>query len=283
MFTPAFSRMLAASAAGGPAVLARPVTWSAGLIGQHAVVANTVFGCVQLLIGLGIGWRRSTRIALGVSVLWAAAVWWLGEGYGGLLGGAASLVSGAPGAALLYAVAAVLLWPPGRDRPGRDRPGRDRPAPFVAGRAVGARAARAVWLALWAGLAALALQPAARAPRGLATAISAMAAGQPAWLATAGRHLAALLAGQGLLAASLLAAALLVVGAGPYLPPPWARGTLLLALVVAAVLWLAQGLGGIFTGSATDPSAAPLLALLAVAYWPTDGRGRSRTAESVVA
>jgi hypothetical protein len=273
MFTRAFSRMLAAGAAGSPAVLARPVIWSAGLIGEHAVAANTVFGCVQLLIGLGIAWRRSARIALGASVLWAAAVWWLGEGCGGLLSGRASPVAGAPGPVLLYAVAAVLLWPATRDRP----------APFVAGRAVGATAARVVWLVLWASLAWFAVQPAGRAPRGLASTVAATAAGQPGWLAAAGRQLAALLAGQGLATAIALAAALLVVAAGPYLPPPWARATLVLAVLAAAFIWLAQGLGGIFTGSATDPDSGPLLALLALAYWPTAGPGRSRTAKRIVA
>ena len=41
-----------------------------------------------------------------------------------------------------------------------------------------------------------------------------------------------------------------------------------LALVLAAFLWLAQGLGGLFTGGSTDPSSGPLLVLLALAYWP---------------
>ena len=37
---------------------------------------------------------------------------------------------------------------------------------------------------------------------------------------------------------------------------------------MAAALWLAEGLGGILTGSATDPGTGPLLALLALAFWP---------------
>ncbi len=35
---------------------------------------------------------------------------------------------------------------------------------------------------------------------------------------------------------------------------------------LAAFLWLAQGLGGIFAGGSTDPSSGPLLILLP---WPT--------------
>ena len=42
------------------------------------------------------------------------------------------------------------------------------------------------------------------------------------------------------------------------------------AVVVAAVIWLfGENLGEMFTGSATDPNSGPLLALLALAYWPS--------------
>ncbi len=43
---------------------------------------------------------------------------------------------------------------------------------------------------------------------------------------------------------------------------------MILAVVVAAVIWAGQGFGGIFTGSGTDPNSGPLLALLAAPYWP---------------
>jgi hypothetical protein len=43
---------------------------------------------------------------------------------------------------------------------------------------------------------------------------------------------------------------------------------IVLAVTVAVVLWLAQGLGGMLTGSGTDPNSGPLLALLALAFWP---------------
>jgi hypothetical protein len=42
--------------------------------------------------------------------------------------------------------------------------------------------------------------------------------------------------------------------------------------VLAVVIWLAEGLGGLFTGGGTDPNSGPLLALLAVAFWPTAPR-----------
>jgi hypothetical protein len=49
--------------------------------------------------------------------------------------------------------------------------------------------------------------------------------------------------------------------------------------VLAAAIWVAgQALGGILTGSETDPDSGPLLILLVLAFWParTAGGGPSR-------
>jgi hypothetical protein len=268
MFGRGFGRMLADSAHGNPAIVAGPVTWSAAFIGHHAAVLNAIFAIIQLLLGLGIAWRPTVRLALAASVAWSLAVWWLGEGLGGLLAGQASPVNGAPGAVLLYALLAVLLWPADRDPPDRDSPDRDHTAPFPAARAVGRRAAHACWLAVWLGLAALALLPATRAPGALSGMIAGTTPGEPAWLAWIDTHAASALARHGLPAAILLAAALTALAVAIYLPRRLAPAALAAALVVAALLWLAQGLGGILTGSATDPDTGPLLALLALSFWP---------------
>ena len=39
-------------------------------------------------------------------------------------------------------------------------------------------------------------------------------------------------------------------------------------MALAVALWLAQGMGELFTGMATDPESGPLLALLALSFWP---------------
>jgi len=204
MFTKAFAQMLAGTAPGNPAVIAGPVTWPARLIGHHVVVAKATFATAQLLLGLGIAWRPTVRVALGASIIWAVTVWRLGESLGLVLTGNASPANGAPGAVIICALPAVLLWPAGRDRP----------SPFVAGCAVGTRAARAPWLVLWATLAFLALQPAARAPQGMSGLISPMASGQPGWLAWIDDRAASALSHQGLAASAVLAAALIVVALG---------------------------------------------------------------------
>jgi hypothetical protein len=247
MFTKAFPRMLGDGAHGNPAVVAAPITWSAGFVGHHLAVLNAVFATIQVALGLGIAWRPTVRVALGASVAWALGVWWFGEGLGGVLAGTASPVDGAPGAVLLYAVLAVLLWP--ADRAGA--------APFVAGRFVGSAAARVLWLAVWGSMAVFAVLP---APAPLGRSIADMASGEPAWLAWTDDR--------GLLAAVLLAAALAIVAVGVFLPRRFARAVLVLAVGLAVMLWLAQGMGGIFTGAGTDPNSAPLLVLLALSFWP---------------
>jgi hypothetical protein len=255
MFGRGFPQMLAGSAQGNPAVVARPITWSAGLIGHHVVALNAIFAAIQLLIGLGIAWRPAVKLALAGSVAWSLAVWWLGEGLGGVLAGTATPVTGAPGAVLLYALLAVLLYP--ADRPPA--------APFTAARAVGRPAAQASWLVVWLGLAALALLPASRA---VGRTIADTTQGEPAWLAWTDAHAASALTRHGLLAAIVLAVVFVIVASGTFLPRRAARAAVVLAVAIAAALWLAQGLGGILTGSATDPDTGPLLALLALAFWP---------------
>ena len=260
MFTKGFGQMLAGTASGNPAVVASPITWDATLVEHHGVLLNTIFATIQLLLGIGIAWRPTVRLALGASIAWALGVWWFGEGLGMVLTGSASPVNGAPGAVVIYALLAVLLWPADRSVS----------APFTAARAVGAPVARALWLVLWLGLAYLALLPGNRGPQALNGMIARMESGEPGWLAAIDRNAAALVAHQGLAASIVLAAALVIIAVGVYLPPPAARATLVLAIVVAAAIWVVgEAFGVILAGGATDPNSGLLLILLALTYWPT--------------
>jgi hypothetical protein len=108
--------------------------------------------------------------------------------------------------------------------------------------------------------------------------IGDMTDGQPGWLGALMRGAASLVTGADLAASVALAAALAVIAAGVYLPAPAVKAALLLAIAVALVIWVfAQALGGILAGGATDPNSGPLLALLALAYWPA--RTAARTAQ----
>ncbi len=262
MFTRAFGQMLAESARGNPAVIADPITWAARIVEQHPVPANAAFATIQLLIGLGLACRPTIRAALAASVAWSLAVWWFGEGLGGVLSGGASPLNGAPGAVILYALLAVLIWPANADDSGR--PG------FVAARPVGLPAAKTLWLILWGSLAYFAVTGANRAPQALHDMIAGMGHGEPGWLGAINRGAANLLGHQGLTASIVLAVLLAAVAAGVFLPLPLCKAAIVLAIAISLLIWLvAQDLGELFTGGATDPNSGPLLVLIALAYWPS--------------
>lgn len=283
MFSKAFPRMLSDASAGNPAAVAAPIGWSATFVGHHLALTNGTFATLQVLLGLGIAFRPTVRPALAASILWSLAVWWLGEGFGGVLTGSVSPLTGAPGAVLLYAVLAVLLWPASRE-PARPEPASPEPASpenagprqgarFVAGRTIGEGPARAVWLLLWGGMAVLAVLPGARAPRTLSAAAADMAAGQPGWLAWLDTRIASILGNDGVAISAGLAvllAAIAMAGClpGSCFPQTWLRVAVVAVVALSIVFFLAQGAGELLTGGATDPDTGPPLALLGLAYWP---------------
>lgn len=229
MFTRAFGQSLAVSAQGNPRVVSDPITWSAGIIEGHPAVTNAAFATIQLIIALGIAWRPAVKFALAASVAWSVAVWWLGEGLGGVLTGSASPWNGAPGAVIIYALLAVLLWPGGRDAP----------ASFVAGRPFGRLPARLLWLTLWGSMAFLTLQTAS--------------------MASPGQQASAFLA----LVFDLVAIGIFLPVPGARV------AVILAAAAATAIWVIGEKFGTMFTGSATDPNSGLLLVLLAVAYWPS--------------
>ena len=259
MFTKNFAAMVIYPTIGtNPGFIASPMNWSMRVISDHPVGTNTAFACIQLALGLAIAWRPTVKLGLAASVPWAIAVWWFGEGLGGVLSGSASPLTGAPGAVIIYALLAVLLWPS------------DKPAPFHAAAHIGANAARALWFVLWASLAYFTMQPGNTGPDDMHDAITGMVTGQPNWLLSIMNHAADLTAGRGLAFSITLALLLAAIACSVYLPQVRAqRAILVLAIVVAALIWVvAEALGGVFTGMGTDPNTGPLLALLVLAYWP---------------
>ena len=53
--------MLAGTADGNPAVIAKPITWNANLVDHHIVLLNAIFATIQLLLGLGIAFRPTVQ------------------------------------------------------------------------------------------------------------------------------------------------------------------------------------------------------------------------------
>ena len=264
MFTKGFaSQVIGNSASGNPAGIAGPITWSAGLMARHIVVCNAVFATIQLLIAIGLFRRPTAKAALAASIPWAVGVWWIGEGLGGTLAGAASPFMGGPGAAVLYVFLALLAWPAGPDRADT--------GPRTASVATSGRLGRTLpligWGALWAGLAGFALRSANRSPGALSAMISGMKAGEPGWIAAMDRFLAGALAHHGT-AASITAATACTLVATAIVSGPLTRFAVITAAILGAVFWITEDFGAIFTGQGTDPNSGLLLIVLAAAFWP---------------
>jgi hypothetical protein len=253
-------------AAGNPAVISGPILWSAHLMARHIAVCNALFAVAQLAIAAGLFCRRTVRPALAASIVWSASVWWLGEGMGAVLTGGSPL-AGLPGAVILYALIAVLVWPV------REDPGAARLGPALRG-PLGRLAPRLAWLALWAGFGWYQLRPANRAPGAVSQVFVGAAAGEPAPVRLVENGLAAVTAGHGLAASVVLYALFAATGLGIF-SARLTRPALVLGCLLGLLFWVAEGFGGIATGHATDPNSGPLLILLAACYWPPRVRSAS--------
>ncbi len=265
MFTRGFvTNALESAAPGNPWLLYRPMIWVDQFMIHDIAWWNVLYATVQLLIALGLFWRPTVRWALGTSVAWGLAVWWLAEGFGGVFSGSSPL-AGEPGAVLLYVVVAVLVWPPREDRGGTSLAQR---GPW------GARGATALWALLWTDFAVYFLLPTNRSPQGPSNLVAAVASGEPRWLQSIDRGLADALANRGVAVSVVFALVCVVVAIGVVVAP-LNRAALIVAVVFAAAVWLTQDFGAILTSQGTDVNSGPLIALLAVAYWPLTPRRRS--------
>lgn len=257
MFSHGFvSKIIEPGAAGNPAFIARPITWAAQIMVHHIALCNTAFAVIQLVIAAGLFFRPTVKLALAASIAWSVLVWWFGEGLGMVLTGGTPL-SGVPGAVILYALIALLLWPYGAA---------DRDAPALTG-PLGSLAPRLAWLVLWASFGWFLLQPGNRAPNGVSRVFATAASGQPGWIGSLENGMATLAAGHGLVV-SLLIYGLCVLAGLAVFAGRLTRPGLILAGALGLLFWIAEGFGGIATGQGTDPNTGPLLILLAACFWP---------------
>jgi len=253
-----FSGMLKGLADGNPAWVADTIRWNASIVAHQPILTNAAFAGIQFLIAFGIGYRRTTKYALGLSIAWALGVWWFGEGAGGIFQGGATPFGGGPGGVLFYAVLAVLLWP--SDGDGR---------PFVAAQSIGVLAAKVIWIVWWALLAVLSVVGAGRSPQALHDLIDGMMAGEPGWLAHIDRVSEGFMLHHGTAAAIWLAVLCVAIAISVLLPAPVARVILVIGITVFFLIWIGvQNLGGILVGGATDPNSGPVAILLLLMYWP---------------
>jgi hypothetical protein len=236
-------------AAGQPAFVAVPVHWAANLIAAHPVAWDVPFAAIQSLIGLGLLFPRTAKLALAASIPWSLGVWFFGEGLSGLGSGHASLLTGAPGSVSLYAVLAIGAWP--RSAQSQEPPARWLPL---------------AWATVWVGGAIFQALPGQNTGADVAGAINS---GAPGWPGRLDASVAGWVTRHGTLVVVALVVAEALIGLGALYRR--SRGPAVAAgLVLALAIWVvAQDFGLLYTGQATDPNTAPMVALMAIAILGT--------------
>jgi hypothetical protein len=109
------NNVLSPNLSGQPAFLHALIAFGIRLFSSNTVVANCIAAVLQIVIGILLLCpieSEKFKLGLYLSIAWGLVVWIFGEGLGGLFTGSASLYTGAPGAALIYAlIAACFLMP----------------------------------------------------------------------------------------------------------------------------------------------------------------------------
>jgi hypothetical protein len=254
MYSHGFLRMLLDGAAGQPNWLHASITWAVHLANGNLAVFNTLFGLVQVLLGLGLLYRPLVRPAIVASLGWVVIVWWFGEAFGMLFMNMAQPLTGAPGGVLMYGLIGLLVWP--SDRPGG---------------LLGIRGAKTLWAALWIVMAWLWLLAANSSANATKSMLTSVPSGIHA-LDSVQNSLASASSGHGLVIALVLA--VLSAAIGLAVAAEWHPRGFLIAAIALNVVYsvIPQALGGIFAGGATDPNSGPLFVLLACVMLGVIGR-----------
>jgi hypothetical protein len=251
MFTTKFAtQVIAPAGEGQPGFVAAPVSEAVRVILHQPAIMDTGFGLMQLALGVGILYPRTVRWALAASAVWALSVWYLGEGLGGLFGNGASLLTGAPGSALLYVILALAVSPQQGEDAESQRP---------------SRWSAVAWTLLWLGGAVLQLLPGRDTNASISMSLAMNAAGALGWLAAIDNHLSALVPYQGVSIVVDLVALQVFVGSGVLLAGRVRLAAVALGIGLSLVYWVAgQDLGQVWSGITTDPGTGPLMVLLGI-------------------
>ncbi len=268
------STYITANASGQPEPISWIITNAGHFISPDVAVWNALFATVQVAIGVGLFFPRTVRPALVTSFFWAFGVWLFGEGLGGLLLGSASVLGGAPGSVFIYGLVGLMAWPRSHGSSNDDR-GSGIASSAAAQGLGGSLTPLAVWAGYWLLGAVLFLLPANRVPASVSGSITGMASGEPGWYASFLTHVGNWFGAAGVQQTWILAIVAAAVGLGPLLFRRF-EVFLLVGAVLSLLFWVtAQGLGGVLTGSGTDPNSGPLVIVLALAMVPTVVTDRS--------
>ena len=247
MMTSAFANKVIVPAASGQPVFVRdPMHFAVSLILSHPAFFDVCFGLAQLAIGALIIFKKTARTGLIASAIWGLGVWYFGEGAGGIFSGHALLLTGAPGAALLYALISLGVIGPSK-----------QPADWL----------KYVWTGLWVGSGLLLLWARAT-PALLSHMVFNMSNGAPNWIASIDRHAASWLAAKNSWQLLIFVGVYFAIGLSALIRSSWRYLGIGAGIIIALFIWIVgQSLGGYYTGLATDLNTAPLIILLALSIF----------------
>ncbi len=249
------SDIMKPSIASNPSLLGDVASWTMGWVSPHIAQWNWVFAFTQLFIALSLflglirKYRPAILTGLVVSILWACVVWVFGEGTSGVFTGTGTLLNGGPGSVLLYLFIAVFCLLPDRFW--------DLEARFCLPR-------DALALVFLYGALAQVLTPAYWGSQGISVLIEGQAAMAPSWMLPTLTPAVTITHADPVLWNAVLAASLFAVAGLMFGRRPKTLGFVLLALVLVAMWYWGQALGGVFNGMGTDPDTPPLFALMAI-------------------
>ena len=281
MFTSNFaSKVIANSALGQPRVVNGPINLSIHMFMLHPAIFNSVIVIIQLSLGFLILSKKSVKFGLITSAGWALFVWYIGEGLGGLLSSHTLILTGAPGAALIYALIALAVLP--KDSRSEEKSKDHLPAYWLAG----------VWAILWVVGGIYQLLPGQNTITDLSYMVSSNAQGAPGWLASVDLHVSNFIynlgdkstqisnmhmsaiqmtamqnsSNRGYWFIAVLALVQILVGLLAIRSGFSRKAAIFLGIAISLLLWvIGQNLGGYYTGLATDPNSGPLYILLGLA------------------
>jgi len=237
----------------------------------HLTAVNLLIGIVQVCLGLGFlllpdRWVKELVIA---SIVWALIVWYGGEGMNMLFTGTASILTGAPGAVLLYPLLGFAVWP--------------RKKSDVATRSATRKAGddgllsrgllRYILSGFWFFAALLQLQPHWWQPGQISQAIGAMV-GQGGLNSVLVdpmlQHISDATANIEIPLNIALIVVFLALGIGlAVVKEEQLRPFLIASIVVSVLIWyVSEAFGMILTGMATDFNSGLLVVVMALAVWP---------------
>ncbi len=259
---------------GQPYFISNPIHFASQIFLSHPVIIDSLIIIIQILIGLLILFKTTTKYGLWFSFLWGIFVWFMGEAAGGIFSGHASLIFGLPGAALIYSIISLAILP--KDNSQKE---------------VGGYWLAFIWSAVWIMGAIYQLLPGQNSISSIKMMITSNINGAPNWLANIDRHVSYFLeylmsnSGAAKIVSSnhttmmmnsrsdgygyivLLSFIMLVIAIGSVMINKKVRNLILvLGIFLTLCFWLiGQGLGGYYTGHMTDLNTGPLIILLGLA------------------